>query len=1109
VVLITPNGFKDAIVINYAILYQPVLTIMSSLDVLCVMKAAYFLTFMMSFTLCFCASDLHAQCVVSLISSTQFFTGIEAKVFGGAFIAIIIAVGIFYYRRKQNSTKDLTNTGPSEIITLSSGRLLLFFGSITIAMAAFAYGYITSDFDDKLYLSVAVSIFLLALGILSYVNEAIKSNITIVLTAVYSLVVFYFMFLCYYSNLNPFFIICQIICLSAGTVIFDRTKHFIVFASVVSGFSTIIFLLSDTLEFSPLLYLLATISVLFVSIIATYIRLRLSDRLSFANTVINDGNSIVMAANADGDVIYINKRFTEVLGFTEEEVLGQGWWKVRKVVSNDKDPFSKIKQGEIDSTATVLLETKTGNHRWIQWNNSKLENGIFVGIGSDITERREYEQRFRQLVENAKDIIYTTDRDGVIDYINDVAGDYTGYITAELIGKNYKFLVREDFRKKTDAYYKEQVKNKTRESYREIPFVTKDGQTLWVGQSVLLKYNVAEEYDGAQVICRDITERVLAEERLKQHNTDLNVINLVKEIILASTDTSNMYAKILHLLGANSDKSAFFSINIFDKFQPLLHIYSFDSKEQHIQTHHSQVDMELITELDTTKKLIIEFKEDHQEKELFRQLGQPVDKYSSAVIVPISNTEKTYGFIGFYSLHPDIYQTSHIIMVKDICNSLTNFFVQYEQNQIIESYSRQLEILNEAKARLISYNDLNDVYKGIVELLYDNIDNVFRVSMLIYDFERSNGKLFFKDPETNEVETKTIPLKDVPTISNHLQGVIYEKANFDIDPSLTLEDKKWHQLGVKTVISLPIMIENHLFASVNVLSKVPNNFTDQQKELIIEINESAATVIEQLQFKDIIEAKNKDISDNINYARRIQSAIMPTEDMLSEILPESFLIFSQRDSLGGDFYWFDKRADLIFLAVGDCTGHGVSGSLLTILALDYIKQAVEVRGYTDPGIILEYLNTCMRSTLNKYNTEEELLDGLDISFGVYNEKTKQFLFSSAMHNFYLARNNELTEYKGNRRPIGGATVFENQNEFTTLKFQLEEGDVVYFNTDGFTDQLHHSTEKRYGRIRLKQLLLQINDKDLLEQKAELLTSHLDWKGSQPQTDDICFAAFKV
>lgn len=1043
------------------------------------------------------------------IGAAQFFSGMGARISGAVLVSILISVAIYYYTRNRSAKSELSNTDQSTIINLTSGRLLLFFGAIIITLAAFAYGYATSDFDDKLYLSIAVSIFLLGLGILSYFNDVIKNNISAVLAAVYTLVVFYFMFLCYYSNLNPFFVICQIICLSAGNMIFDRTRDFVIFGVVVTVLSIIIFITSDTLEFSPLLYLLATISVLFVSIIATYIRLRLSNRLMFANTVVNEGNSIVMAADSNGEVIYINKRFTDLLGYSEEEVLGQGWWKVRKVISNDNDPYEKIKKGQIESTATVLLETKSGSQRWIQWNNSKLENGIFVGIGNDITERREYEQRFRQLVESATDIIYTTNAIGLIEYVNDATQRFTGFEKEELIGRSYRAFIREDYKQKVHAYYVDKIKNKTRECYYEFPFITKNGTTLWVGQSVLLKYDNKDQYDGAQVICRDITERILAEEKLKQHNTDLNVINLVKEIIIGSNDTTNMYARILNLLGANSDRSSYFSINIFDKYQPKLHSYSFDSAEQKMHTRTSLVNMDLLIRLDENKKPIIEFANDAEETELYRQLDQPVDQYKSAVIIPISNTEKTYGFIGFFSLEQDTYQSSHIIFVKDICTSLTNFFVQYEQNQIIESYSKQLEILNEAKAKLISYNDLDDVYKGILGLLYDNIDNVYRVSMLIYDHEKNNGKLISKDADSPEIGTTIIPLKDVPTIANHLQGLIYEKKNFDTDPDLTPEDKKWHGIGVKTVISLPITIGGHLFASVNLLSKIPNNFSDQQKELILDINESAATVIEQLQYKEIIQVRNRDISDNISYARRIQSAIMPNEELLTEILPESFLIFSQRDSLGGDFYWFDKRGDLIFIAVGDCTGHGVSGSLLTILSLDYIKQAVEVRGYTDPGIILEYLNSSVCNTLNKYNTEDEILDGLDISFGVYNEKTKMFHFSSAMHNFYLARNNELTEYRGNRRPIGGATVFEHQNAFKTLKFQLEENDVVYFNTDGYTDQLHHSSEKRYGRVRLKQLLLQINDKEMPEQKAELLASHLDWKGTYPQTDDICFMAFKV
>ena len=1027
----------------------------------------------------------------------------------GVLLVIIIGLIAFYLRKKRGLNNDLTDTGESGIINLSSGRILLFFGSAITAFSALAYSYITDDYDDKLYLSFSLAFFLLVTAILSYLVDEIKKNISIILTAVYAIVSFYFLFLCYYSSLDPYFIISQIISLSLGTVIFEKTKHFVVFSIIITVLSAIISMNLSMPLFSSTLYLMATVSVLFVSIITTYIRLRLSDRLIFANTVINEGGSLVMAANKKGEIIYINKTFTKILGFTEEEVLGQGWWKVRKVVNADENPYNKITQGEIADTATVLLETKTKSHRWIQWNNTKLDNGIFVGIGNDITERREYEEQFRKLVENANDIIYTTDKKGNFDYANEVTVEYTGYGKDELLGKSYKILVREDHKHKIEAYYKEQIKNKVRESYREFPFTTKDGRTLWVGQSVLFKYDEKNgAYDGAQVICRDISERVLAEEKLKQHNSDLNVINQVKEIVLASNETMNMYSKILKLLGNNSDKSHYFSINIFDRYHPSLHTYSLTNSDRKVNSDTNTINKDLIHSLEEFKNHIVEFDKDEKGKKLYGELHQPVNIYKSAVLFPIANAGKTYGFFGFYSLHANTYTNDTEIMVKDICTSFASFFMQYEQNRIIENYSKQLEILNESKTKLISYDNLNDVYSGIIELLSDNIENVFRVSILVHDLERQDGNLFFKDTETADITCKFISTKDVPTIPFHLKGQIYEKPDFETAGDLSDEDKIWMQKGARAVISLPITINDRLFASVNLLSPNANNFTDQHKALIKEINESAATVIEQLQFKEIISRKNKDISDNITYARRIQSALMPNEELLKEILPESFLIFSQRDSLGGDFYWFEKRGENIFLAVGDCTGHGVSGSLLTILASDFIKQAVEGKGYTDPALILEYLSLSLQEALNKYS-EDEILDGLDISFGIYNPSTKMLLFSSAIHHMFLARNNELLEYKGNRKAIGGINTSDKDNNFTTYMIQLIPGDVVYFTTDGFTDQLENKTEKRYGKARLKQILLQINNEKLDDQKDVLIKEHLKWKGNQSQTDDICFLGFKV
>lgn len=724
-------------------------------------------------------------------------------------------------------------------------------------------------------------------------------------------------------------------------------------------------------------------------------------------------------------------------------------------------------------------------------------------------KERELELRFKILVESAKDIIYTTNANGNFDYVNDATLLQTGYSKEELMGRNFKTLVREDYKHSISAYYKKQIREKSSESYNEFPFISKSGKTIWVGQSVLFKYDEQGKYSGAEIICRDVSERVLAEETLKQHNLDLKVINEVKELILTSDEPSSLYIKMLIALGNNSDKSDFFSINIFDRSKDMIHIYSLTSKDKRVSSLVHEIKPETINSLKQFTNHNYNFEKDVKAKEIYQQLHQPCEKYKSAVIQTINGGEKLYGFIGFFSEKSNVYPESHLILVNDICTALGSFFVQYDQRRIIGEYSKQLELLNKSKATLMNCLSLQEVYNKLIDIFYQELENIYRVSIIIHDTDKKIGNMIYRDVISPEIYSKLINTKDIPFIHKHLQNEVFDIPDFENDISLTAVSRLWYESDVMSVYSMPVFLNKKLYASVNLVSRKKNNFSEQQKLLIKEIVESAEPVIEQIIFKEIISEKNKDISDNINYARRIQNALMPSEEMLQSLIAESFLVFQQRDSLGGDFYWFEKIGDHIFLTVGDCTGHGVSGSLLTILATDYIKQAVETKKMTDPGIILEHVRDSLHSTLNKYSNEDEIIDGLDISFGVYNQKTKTFLYASAMHNFYLVRNNELIEYKGNKKTIGGTNSNESGYFFTTHLFQLKKNDMIYFSTDGYYDQLQHTNEKRFGRNRFKQLLLLISDKKVCEQKEILLEQHLKWKGNLPQTDDICLLGFKV
>lgn len=239
---------------------------------------------------------------------------------------------------------------------------------------------------------------------------------------------------------------------------------------------------------------------------------------------------------------------------------------------------------------------------------------------------------------------------------------------------------------------------------------------------------------------------------------------------------------------------------------------------------------------------------------------------------------------------------------------------------------------------------------------------------------------------------------------------------------------------------------------------------------------------------------------------------MPKLSVLQNTVPESFLFFSQKDVLGGDFYWFDNIEDKTYIVVGDCTGHGVSGALLSILASDIIKQAVLELRLTDPGMILQHLNYKILSTLNQstHNTieENEIVDGLDISFAVINHQQNSIYFSGAMHNAYIIREQELIELKGNRKPIGVSYPNEN-NFYGTHVLSLKKNDLLYFFTDGYCDQFHHQTSKKFGKLQFRELLLKIRTLPFSEQHQQVLETHKNWKGELDQTDDICVIGLKL
>jgi serine phosphatase RsbU (regulator of sigma subunit) len=259
-------------------------------------------------------------------------------------------------------------------------------------------------------------------------------------------------------------------------------------------------------------------------------------------------------------------------------------------------------------------------------------------------------------------------------------------------------------------------------------------------------------------------------------------------------------------------------------------------------------------------------------------------------------------------------------------------------------------------------------------------------------------------------------------------------------------------------------------------------------------------VIEQQ--KGIVDEKNKEILDSINYAKRIQTAILPSNSVVQDYLPNSFILYMPKDIVAGDFYWLEKKDSQILFAAADCTGHGVPGAMVSVVCNNSLNRSVREYGLTEPGSILDQTRALVVQEFEK--SEEEVQDGMDIALcSIQGMKLK---YAGANNPLWIIRNGEIIETKANKQPIG---KYEHQEAFDTHQFGLQKGDTLYIFSDGYVDQFGGEKGKKLKSKAFKRMLLEIQDLEMLDQKSYLEKAFLDWKGSLDQIDDICVIGVRV
>lgn len=257
-----------------------------------------------------------------------------------------------------------------------------------------------------------------------------------------------------------------------------------------------------------------------------------------------------------------------------------------------------------------------------------------------------------------------------------------------------------------------------------------------------------------------------------------------------------------------------------------------------------------------------------------------------------------------------------------------------------------------------------------------------------------------------------------------------------------------------------------------------------------------------------IQTKNKKITESINYARRIQGAILPNNRVINQVLPESFIMYKAKDVVSGDFPWFMPIGDELYIAAVDCTGHGVPGALISLIGYFLLNDIVRSRKITDPGVILDQLDEGVTQTLRQDRDDSETKDGMDIALCKINVKKGEVEYAGAHRPLYnITAKGELTEIKGNKFPIGGG-IYKNQTKFTNTKLNVKKGDSIFFCSDGFPDQFGGPENRKFGPKKTRDLIIE-NHKLPMKELHNLIDNEWEsWKGNYKQTDDVLMIGIK-
>ncbi|WKV12296.1 tetratricopeptide repeat protein [Marivirga harenae] len=427
----------------------------------------------------------------------------------------------------------------------------------------------------------------------------------------------------------------------------------------------------------------------------------------------------------------------------------------------------------------------------------------------------------------------------------------------------------------------------------------------------------------------------------------------------------------------------------------------------------------------------------------------------------------------------------------------TNKWSSAEDNaQAALKIARQM---NSLKWKIKSFDNLSKIFyqKGMHQLAYQFKDSAYNYENQLMDEEKQ---------------------KQIANLRVIYESEQKEQENEILRIDQELKRKQITQQRILNLAIISILVILIVFAVVTFRAKNQkqraNNQLRVQNEEIRQQREEIETQAERLKSinsdvvrkNELIEEKNKNITDSINYAKRIQTALLPFSHRISKQLEDYFIYYNPKDIVSGDFYWFSESEDKVILAVADCTGHGIPGAFMSFIGHDMLNHIVNFKGITQPNEILKQLKLSVIHILRQEQSDNR--DGMDISICVWDKKNNKVYFSGANHSLIYIQNKQLQQIRGNKTTVG-LDEKRNIKDFDNHEINLVGDTCFYLFSDGYVDQFGGDRDKKF-MIRNFRELLSTNHMKKMETQGMILRETIEeWMANSEQVDDMLVWGFRV